>query len=87
MLVFCCCLGSAVEQVAAVFDALSDAKETTRQRVIRLVERLAIRLDTVEAENRQIRLENDSLREQFSLVSDSLYLILSVSVIYAFFHL
>ncbi|XP_054266434.1 ski oncogene-like isoform X1 [Macrosteles quadrilineatus] len=57
-------VGSVVEQVAAVLDALSDAKEATRQRVIGLVERLAVRLDRVEADNRRLREENDQLRKQ-----------------------
>ncbi|KAL1122247.1 hypothetical protein AAG570_003652 [Ranatra chinensis] len=47
--------GSVVEQVAAVFDALSDAKETTRQRVIGLVESLANRISCLEHENRTLR--------------------------------
>lgn len=57
-------VGSVVEQVAAVLDALSDAKETTRQRVIGLVERLAVRLDRVEADNRRLREEKHQLQHQ-----------------------
>ncbi|XP_075214340.1 sno oncogene [Lycorma delicatula] len=57
-------VGSVVEQVAAVLDALSDAKETTRQRVISLVERLALRLDRIEAENHGLRQENFQLKEE-----------------------
>lgn len=53
-----------VDQVAAVLDALSDAKETTRQRVIRLVERLAMRIDKVETENLRLRQECSSLKQQ-----------------------
>lgn len=53
-----------VDQVAAVLDALTDAKETTRQRVIRLVERLALRIDKVESENSRLRCECGDLRRQ-----------------------
>ena len=61
--------GSAVEQVAAVFAALSDAKETTRQLVVGLVERLAGRLDSVEAENKRLIKDNVSLLQQINKVS------------------
>ncbi|RZF37034.1 hypothetical protein LSTR_LSTR004722 [Laodelphax striatellus] len=57
-------VGSVVEQVAAVLDALSDAKETTRQRVIGLVERLALRLDRIEADNRLLQQENQQLKKE-----------------------
>lgn len=57
-----------MEQVAAVLDALSDAKETTRQRVIGLVERLAVRLDRVEADNRRLREESHNLQKQVEKV-------------------
>lgn len=57
-----------MEQVAAVLDALSDAKETTRRQVIGLVERIAMRLDKVESRNLQLVRENESLREQLNTV-------------------
>lgn len=57
-------VGSVVEQVAAVLDSLSDAKETTRQRVISLVQRVALRLDRIEAENHGLRQENFQLKEE-----------------------
>ncbi|KAI5756296.1 uncharacterized protein LOC103505318 [Diaphorina citri] len=56
-----------VDQVAAVLDALSDAKETTRQRVIRLVERLAVRIDKMESENSKLRSECSELRRQLDV--------------------
>uniref|UniRef100_A0A8D8RZ64 Ski oncogene n=2 Tax=Cacopsylla melanoneura TaxID=428564 RepID=A0A8D8RZ64_9HEMI len=56
-----------VDQVAAVLDALSDAKETTRQRVIRLVERLALRIDKVESENSRLKNECSDLRRQLDV--------------------
>ncbi|XP_039301040.1 ski oncogene [Nilaparvata lugens] len=62
-------VGSVVEQVAAVLDALSDAKETTRQRVIGLVERLALRLDRIEADNRLLQQENQQLKKEIESVS------------------
>lgn len=62
-------VGSVVEQVAAVLDALSDAKETTRLRVIGLVERLAVRLDRVEADNCRLKEENQQLHQQLHRVS------------------
>lgn len=62
-------VGSVVEQVAAVLDALSDAKEATRLRVIGLVERLAVRLDRVEAENHKLREDNKQLQQQLQRVS------------------
>lgn len=68
---FLTAVGSVVEQVAAVLDALSDAKETTRQRVISLVERLALRLDRIEAENHGLRQENFQLKEEIEKVSDN----------------
>ena len=58
--------GSAVEQVATVFAALSDAKETTRELVVSLVERLAGRLESMEAENRRLRKDNMTLHQQIS---------------------
>uniref|UniRef100_A0A1B6LMN6 c-SKI SMAD4-binding domain-containing protein n=1 Tax=Graphocephala atropunctata TaxID=36148 RepID=A0A1B6LMN6_9HEMI len=61
-------VGSVVEQVAAVLDALSDAKEATRLRVIGLVERLAVRLDNVEAENRRLKEDNEQLHQQLQRV-------------------
>lgn len=61
-------VGSVVEQVAAVLDALSDAKEATRLRVIGLVERLAVRLDRVEADNRKLKEENEQLQQQLQRV-------------------
>lgn len=57
-----------MEQVAAVLDALSDAKETTRREVIGLVERIAMRLEKVETRNQQLVRENESLREQLNTV-------------------
>lgn len=63
--------GSAVEQVAAVFAALSDAKETTRQLVVGLVERLAGRLDTIEAENKRLLKDNVSLLQQINKAKES----------------
>lgn len=61
-------VGSVVEQVAAVLDALSDAKEATRLRVIGLVERLAVRLDRVEADNRKLKEDNEQLQQQLQRV-------------------
>ncbi|XP_050522698.1 ski oncogene isoform X2 [Daktulosphaira vitifoliae] len=55
---------SVMEQVAAVLDALSDAKETTRQQVIELVEGLALRLETVESKNQHLVRENEYLKDQ-----------------------
>lgn len=60
-----------MEQVAAVLDALSDAKETTRQQVIGLVERIALRLEKVESKNQQLIQENESLRDQLNMVGYS----------------
>jgi hypothetical protein len=59
-----------MEQVAAVLDALSDAKETTRQQVIGLVERIALRLEKVESKNQQLVRENEILRNQLNTVSE-----------------
>lgn len=64
-----------MEQVAAVLDALSDAKETTRQQVIGLVERIALRLEKVESKNQQLVLENESLKDQLNMVGCSTSLI------------
>lgn len=60
-----------MDQVAAVLDALSDAKETTRQQVIGLVERIALQLEEVEATNQQLVRENQLLRDQLNMVGDS----------------
>lgn len=60
---------SVMEQVAAVLDALSDAKETTRQQVIGLVERIALRLEKVESKNQQLLRENELLKDQLNMVS------------------
>lgn len=57
-----------MEQVAAVLDALSDAKETTRQQVIGLVERIALRLEKVESTNQQLFRENELLKNQLNMV-------------------
>lgn len=62
---------SVMEQVAAVLDALSDAKETTRQQVIGLVERIALRLEKVESKNQQLVRENELLKDQLNMVSIS----------------
>lgn len=59
-----------MDQVAAVLDALSDAKETTRQQVIGLVERIALQLEEVEATNQQLVRENQLLRDQLNMVGD-----------------
>lgn len=59
-----------MEQVAAVLDALSDAKETTRQQVIGLVERIALRLEKVESKNQQLVRENEILKNQLNTVSE-----------------
>jgi len=59
---------SVMEQVAAVLDALSDAKETTRQQVIGLVERIALRLEKVESKNQQLVRENELLKNQLNMV-------------------
>lgn len=64
-----------MEQVAAVLDALSDAKETTRQQVIGLVERIALRLEKVESKNQQLVRENESLKDQLNMVGCSATLI------------
>jgi len=57
-----------MEQVAAVLDALSDAKETTRQQVIGLVERIALRLEKVESKNKRLVRENELLKDQLNRV-------------------
>lgn len=59
-----------MEQVAAVLDALSDAKETTRQQVIGLVERIALRLEKVESKNQQLVRENEILKNQLNTVRE-----------------
>lgn len=59
-----------MEQVAAVLDALSDAKETTRQQVIGLVERIALRLEKVETKNQQLMRENELLKDQLNMVGN-----------------
>ncbi|EEB18728.1 hypothetical protein Phum_PHUM530130 [Pediculus humanus corporis] len=51
-----------VEQVAEVLDALSDAKEATRARVVALVQQLASRLNLEEANVRRLEEENSELR-------------------------
>lgn len=51
-----------VEQVAEVLDALSDAKEATRARVVALVQQLASRLNIEEANVRRLEEENSELR-------------------------
>lgn len=51
-----------VEQVVAVLDTLCDAKETTRARVLQLVERLALRLEHQEVQCQQLREENEELQ-------------------------
>lgn len=45
-----------------MLDALSDAKEATRARVVALVKQLASRLDLEEASVRQLEQENAELR-------------------------
>jgi len=62
-----------MEQVAAVLDALSDAKETTRQQVIGLVERIALRLEKVESKNQQLVRENELLKNQLNMVRACYY--------------
>lgn len=69
-----CCVdniaaASVMEQVAAVLDALADAKETTRQQVVGLVQRITLQLEQVEATNQQLMRENQLLREQLNMVS------------------
>lgn len=51
-----------MEQVVAVLDTLCDAKETTRARVLELVERLALRLEHQEVQCQQLREENEELQ-------------------------
>lgn len=51
-----------MEQVAEVLDALSDAKEATRARVVALVQQLASRLNIEEANVRKLEEENSELR-------------------------
>lgn len=74
-----------MEQVAAVLDALSDAKETTRQQVIGLVERIALRLEKVESKNQQLVRENELLKDQLNSVSWSRAKTLSRSCCIPFF--
>jgi len=62
-----------MEQVAAVLDALSYAKETTLQQVIGLVERIASRLDKVELKNQKLLRENELLKSQLNMVGFSVY--------------
>nr|CAD7258897.1 unnamed protein product [Timema shepardi] len=52
---------SVVDQVAAVMDTLSDAKEATRSRVVELVERLVSRLDHAQDENNRLQQDNREL--------------------------
>lgn len=66
-----CAAASVMEQVAAVLDALSDAKETTRQQVIGLVERIALRLEKVESKNQQLVRENELLKNQLNMVGSN----------------
>lgn len=76
---------SVMEQVAAVLDALSDAKETTRQQVIGLVERIALRLEKVESKNQQLVQENELLKNQLNMVSRNAFLTMTsfrVAIIY-----
>lgn len=56
--------------MAAVLDTLSDAKETTRQQVIGLVERLALQLEQAESKTQQLVRENQLLRNQLNMVGD-----------------
>lgn len=51
-----------MEQVAAVLDALSDAEDAVRQRVISLVERLTLKIDRSNVERQKYREEISQLR-------------------------
>lgn len=72
-----CAAANMMEQVAAVLDALSDAKETTRQQVIGLVEQIAMRLEKVESKNQQLVQENELLKTQLNMVGSNALLTIS----------
>lgn len=55
-------VSSVVEQVASVLDALSDAEDAVRQRVISLVERLTLKIDQGNVECQKLQDENLALR-------------------------
>lgn len=58
----CAGVSSVVEQVASVLDALSDAEDAVRQRVISLVERLTLKIDQGNVECQKLQDENLALR-------------------------
>ncbi len=55
-----------MEQVAAVLDALSDAEDAVRQRVISLVERLTLKIDRCDVEKQKYQEEISHLRIRLS---------------------
>ncbi|KAK7576687.1 hypothetical protein V9T40_012973 [Parthenolecanium corni] len=61
---------SVVEQVAAVLDALSDAEDAVRQRVIHLVERLTVRIDRCDVERRKYQEEISHLQARLTHVEE-----------------
>ena len=67
----CAGVNSVVEQVAAVLDALSDAEDAVRQRVINLVERLTVKIKQSDHERQQYLEENAQLRLRLSQLQDA----------------
>lgn len=63
-------VNSVVEQVAAVLDALGDAEDAVRQRVINLVERLTLRIDKCEIERSKQKDEIAQLRLRLSQLQE-----------------
>ena len=59
-----------MEQVAAVLDALSDAEDAVRQRVINLVDRLTYRIDKCENERQRNQDEILQLRTRLAQVQE-----------------
>lgn len=63
-------MNSVVEQVAAVLDALSDAEDAVRQRVISLVERLTLKIDRSDIERQKYQDEIAQLRTRVSQLEE-----------------
>lgn len=51
-----------MKEVVAALDTLCDAKEAARDRVVRLVEHMAVRLEHKEGQCEQLQEENNQLR-------------------------
>lgn len=56
--------------MAAVLDALSDAEDAVRQRVIHLVERLTVRIDRCDVERRKYQEEISHLQARLTHVEE-----------------